>query len=1301
MLTFPWKLCVLLLAFFLLSIGSSAQSGGTFKNPPIIPTATDPTGIATADVNHDGKPDIVYLDGTTSFAIHVLLGNGDGTFTRGQDLVLPTGLCCAITLADVTGDGKLDVVVQGNVNTEALVAALVGNGDGTFQPPVTTAFQPGCCGNFPRFHGPAAVGDVNGDGKADLLLDDILNGALYLLTGDNSGKFTFSKQIQTETEGIAYLADLNGDHHLDIVATDNLGARFLVYLGNGDGTFQTFVSYSGQPGTGTLLLADLDGDGHPDMIAQWFPSSFGYFKGNSDGTFAPLQIISSVSNTNPLVLVNDFNGDGEADLNFTTPTGIGIQLTQGSLSYAAQQMSVSGGPSTIYVSLAEPVAADFNADGKLDLAMPVEGGIAILMGNGNGTFASADFYDVGEIVGAAAVADFNSDGFPDVAVTVSAPFPKLLLGNGSGAFKLATDQNLSYGSQTPAAFLVAGDFNGDKKIDVSSGPASLNVTNSVVSVAFGAGNGTFSTPKAVTNGTSVVADFNRDGRSDMADIDGNTIIVSLGQAGETFTSVSTDLRIPNATGLYNAGDVNNDGIPDLVLNYFDHLEIWTGNGDGTFAFGSSINVSQILSNVVAAIADVDGDGNRDIVLAPDPAAGSPFGPLVILYGNGDGTFQTPASVVVSHRYSQVVVADLNGDKKPDLVMTDGGSVAVLINQGNRTFANEVDYVAGGQVSALSVSDVNGDGLPDIVAANPGGTTVTVLLNQKNGSSGGNSASGVLSVSPEPSVFSQTITLSLVLSGNSAGAATPTGTVSFSVDGNLVATVAVAKGTASYAYVNQMIPTPHTIIAVYNGDKIYASQSFSLQHVVKPPTFTTTTALTATPATILTSQTVRLVATVTCNPPVPAGEVSFYDGSKLIGAATLNSSGVAFYDVAVLATGKHSLIATYDGFSQPGFMSTNQAYTAAIYSMSSSVAVSVAVNADATTTTVSFSPASPTTGQVVTLTAQVASSAGVPFGGVTFADGATVLGTSGLQSNGSANFSTASLTSSAHSITATFNANGPYAGSTSSPASIVISAVKANSTPAFVSLTLAQDALNSGTTLSAFVSTAGAKPPARVTFLDSGAILGTVPVEPGGVATLRVAPLASGTHNLTASFTATNNTAHSVSPALIDAWPSAGPGFNIGVSSNTLNVGSSGRDSVTISVDAVGQFEQSMQLSCAAGLPAGYSCDFSPDHVQSGGMSILTIHDSEASARLFAQPVVLLCSLLLALGLFYSRSPNRFPLVIQAGILLCTIAVLSSCASLPSTASSRTSVITVRAASGSGNGAIVHNAQLCVTFSSKN
>jgi len=196
------------------------------------------------------------------------LGNGDGTFTHGQDISLPAGICCAVTLADVTGDGKLDVILQGSVNTQAAVAVLVGNGDGTFQSPISTTFQPTCCSDDPTFRSPAGVGDINGDGKADLVLCDILNGALYVLLGNNTGNFTFSSTIRTFTEGVVYLLDLNGDHHLDIVATDNLGARFLVYLGSGDGTFQNYVAYEGQPGTGTLILADLDGDGHPDMIAN-------------------------------------------------------------------------------------------------------------------------------------------------------------------------------------------------------------------------------------------------------------------------------------------------------------------------------------------------------------------------------------------------------------------------------------------------------------------------------------------------------------------------------------------------------------------------------------------------------------------------------------------------------------------------------------------------------------------------------------------------------------------------------------------------------------------------------------------------------------------------------------------------------------------------------------------------------------------------------------------------------------------------------------------------------------------------
>jgi hypothetical protein len=383
------------------------------------------------------------------------------------------------------------------------------------------------------------------------------------------------------------------------------------------------------------------------------------------------------------------------------------------------------------VILAKPVAGDFNGDGHLDLAMPVEGGIAILLGTGSGTFASADFYDVGQIVGAAAVADFNGDKFPDIAFTLEATYPRVLLGNGKGSFSLGPDPNSSYGAQGADVTLLTADFNGDGIKDLNLGNMIPNQASaSTQSVELGVGNGTFSAPISLPNGSPIIGDVNNDGRSDMVYVYYDTITATLGQSNGTFKSVTTELRLANATGHYNIGDVNHDGKLDVVINYYDHLEIWFGNGDGTFTFANSVNVSNVVSDVVAVVADLDGDGNGDIVLAPDPNAAANFGPMAILYGNGDGTFQTPVLVPVSHRYSLISVADLNGDGKPDLAMTDGGSVAILMNLGNRKFQSEVDYVAGGAVSALNLVDVNGDGFPDIVVANPGGTTITVLLNRR-------------------------------------------------------------------------------------------------------------------------------------------------------------------------------------------------------------------------------------------------------------------------------------------------------------------------------------------------------------------------------------------------------------------------------------------------------------------------------------------------------------------------------------------------------------------------------------------
>src|SRR5260370_20319184 len=131
-----------------------------------------------------------------------------------------------------------------------------------------------------------------------------------------------------------------------------------------------------------------------------------------------------------------------------------------------------------------------------------------------------------------------------------------------------------------------------------------------------------------------------------------------------------------------------------------------------------------------------------------------------------------------------------------MVMTDGAAIAVMMNLGNRTFDSEVDFIAGRAVSALNVVDVNSDGFPDIVVANSGGTTVTVLLNEPNGSAPGAAlVSGILSVTPEPSIAGQPFTITLSVSGKTSGAPVPTGSVGISFDGAFVADLPLMNGSA--------------------------------------------------------------------------------------------------------------------------------------------------------------------------------------------------------------------------------------------------------------------------------------------------------------------------------------------------------------------------------------------------------------------------------------------------------------------------------------------------------------------------
>jgi hypothetical protein len=248
--------------------------------------------IVVADVNGDGKPDLLIANlvannNTNYSAVNVLLGNGDGTFQIAVPYNSGGNTSTSVAVADVNGDGKPDLLVanlcvSSNDCTSGSVGVLLGNGDGTFQTAV-----PYSSGGYGAYS--VAVADVNGDGKPDLLVANLCttgddgctntNGVLGVLIGNGDG--TFQTPLRYYAGGLwsysVAVADVNGDGKPDLIVADwcadSTCANGLagVLLGNGDGTFQTVVTYnSGGQETQSVAVADVNGDGKPDLLVANF-----------------------------------------------------------------------------------------------------------------------------------------------------------------------------------------------------------------------------------------------------------------------------------------------------------------------------------------------------------------------------------------------------------------------------------------------------------------------------------------------------------------------------------------------------------------------------------------------------------------------------------------------------------------------------------------------------------------------------------------------------------------------------------------------------------------------------------------------------------------------------------------------------------------------------------------------------------------------------------------------------------------------------------------------------------------------
>lgn len=758
-------------------------ASGSLVIPANQSSASIPVTILGQSAN---KPDLTFQ--------MLLLGGGGGVFTVSfvaQQTFDAGSFPLSNAVADLNGDGLPDVVVA-NFTSDDVSILLNTTPPGASTPSFATQ-QTFAAGSTPQS---VAVADVNGDGKPDLIIADSKDQQVSVLlntTTTGASTLTFAARQSFSTPPTppnrnapvcVVMADVNGDGRPDIVASNEDSNNVSVLLntttpGASTASFAAQQSFATGSAAAAVAVADVNGDGKPDLVvANSSDNDVSVLlnttaPGASMPSFAAQQTFA-VGSFPLKVAAADVNGDGKPDVIVMNEDSSDVSVLLNTTvpgasapSFAAQQTFAAG---SVPVAM---TAADVNGDGKPDVvfANDVFGNpfIGVLLnttapGANTPSFTAAQTFAAGSFPSSMTSVDLNGDGKPDLAVTntidgdVSAfmnttSSPSTAFGGNS----FAPQQSIT-ANQQPGPLLTA-DLNGDGKPDLAmtafTGTAGFAEVM-INSTTPGSSTATFATPAdfpLTTNGSPsaiAVSDINGDGKRDLiaADLFNNTLLVLLNNTNPGSTSPAFLARQAFTVGTRPDGvvavDVNGDGKPDLASanSGSDNISVMlnttvTGATTVTFASPQAFSTGSGPSSIVSA--DVNGDGKPDLVVSNATNFDNTVSVLLNTTATGAGTpsFAAQQTFGTGTSPNAVVAVDVNGDGKPDLAVANSlsGNVSVLLNttvpgSATASFTTQQAFTTGTEPLTLASADVNGDGKPDLVVTNstPGGNTVSVLIN---------------------------------------------------------------------------------------------------------------------------------------------------------------------------------------------------------------------------------------------------------------------------------------------------------------------------------------------------------------------------------------------------------------------------------------------------------------------------------------------------------------------------------------------------------------------------------------------